>query len=89
MNREEDDITDSPGEFTTEFDVVGDNAALANDAKGDCLVDVVKYGVYHTPKQFWPVPIMFNTRWIQPTIWKVLPRALWILFFNTSLGKGP
>ena len=44
-------------EFTTAFDVVGDNAALANaalanDAKGDCLVDVVKYGVYHTPKQF-------------------------------------
>ena len=46
MNREEDDITDSPGEFTTEFDVVGDNAALANDAKGDCLVDVKEIALW-------------------------------------------
>ena len=32
--------------------MIGDDAALASDAKRDCLVDVVKYGVYHTPKQF-------------------------------------
>ena len=57
VNREEDDITDDVGDFAAEFDVAGDNVAkgstvLDSDAKGDCLADVVKYGVYHTPKQF-------------------------------------
>ena len=57
VNREEDDITNDVGGFAPEFDVTDDNVmkdgtAVDSDAKGDCLADVVKYGVYHTPKQF-------------------------------------
>ena len=57
MNREEDDITDDVEDFAAEFDVTGDkvaknSTALDSDAKEGCLADVVKYGVYHTPKQF-------------------------------------